>query len=188
MTQEEFRNALTILSDIGTFQCKYRYTAMLKYQYHLIARGDDISNFRLLDVKGHSDARYQYFALQTQVRWSKNVLEERDCPDQLFLGSMNTDFCLLLALAVYLESWLGNSLSERIFLFGDDTDEKKTPKRIKETYSRALKREIFDNPEFTELSRDDLGVHSLRKFAASWARANGCITDDIEMRGRWKKW
>jgi hypothetical protein len=31
-------------------------------------------------------------------------MEERDCPDQTLLGSNNTDFCVLLALAYWLES------------------------------------------------------------------------------------
>jgi hypothetical protein len=40
------------------------------------------------------------------VSWSKNVMEERDCPDQILLGSNDTDFCVLLALSCYLESKL----------------------------------------------------------------------------------
>lgn len=187
MTQEEFRNALKILSSNDSHQFRYRYTTMLKYQYHLIARGDDISKFHLHDIEGHADVRYRYFALQTKVRWSKNVFDERDCPDQLFLGSMDVDYCILLALAVYLESWLETAQSNKIFLFGDDVDLQKTPTRIKDTYSRALKKELFDNQEFTELPRHTLGVHSLRKYAASWSRSNGCTADEIEGRGRWKR-
>ena len=52
--------------------------------------------------------------------WSKNVLEERDAPDQIILGAFNSFFCCLLGLAIYLEVWkelgLGNMNK---FLLGD---------------------------------------------------------------------
>ena len=31
-----------------------------------------------------------------------------------------------------------------------------------------------------------LGSHSLRKFASTWARQNGCTMAEIEVRGRWR--
>ncbi|CAB9529210.1 unknown protein [Seminavis robusta] len=51
-------------------------SCMLKQQVHLITGTDDISNF--------------LFALSC-----KNISEERQCPDQIILGSMDTDFCVL---------------------------------------------------------------------------------------------
>jgi hypothetical protein len=32
-----------------------------------------------------------------------------------------------------------------------------------------------------------LGTHSIRKFSATYTRRNGCQTDDIDARGRWKR-
>ena len=57
---------------------------MLLYQYYLIARCDDVGHFLIRDLHGHSDPRFSKFALQTKVTWSKNVYEERNCPDQIF--------------------------------------------------------------------------------------------------------
>jgi hypothetical protein len=80
---------------------------MMKNQYHLIARTDDIAHFKISDLYGHKDPRFELLALQLKVRWSKAVLDERSCPDQIILGANDPDFCLLIALAVYLEHWMG---------------------------------------------------------------------------------
>jgi hypothetical protein len=55
MTQEEFIELLTFFSSKTDFQYRYRYSTMMKYQYHLIARCDDLANFRIRDLRAHSD-------------------------------------------------------------------------------------------------------------------------------------
>ena len=35
--------------------------------------------------------------------------------------------------------------------------------------------------------RARLGSHSIRKYPATYARANGCTIDEINTRGRWKR-
>ena len=45
LTMMEFRKALSMLESHADFEHRYRYSTMLKYQYHLIARCDDIGNF-----------------------------------------------------------------------------------------------------------------------------------------------
>ena len=80
------------------------------------------------------------FALQTKLNWSKNVNDERDCPPQIMLGSMNPLFCVLLDLAIYLEVKFSRdgSLHSK-YLFTDEVDEK-APKRCLAAYSRAVKK------------------------------------------------
>ena len=71
------------------------------------------------------------------------------------------------------------------FLFGDsnnNSDDARTVDRIKYNYSQVLRRYF----KFVNLSKV-LGTHSIRKFAASWARAVGCLVDEIEGRGRWRQ-
>jgi hypothetical protein len=50
----------------------------------------------------------------------KNVLEERDAPDQNIIGSMDRQYCILLALAIFLEVWTeaGDGLANP-YLFGN---------------------------------------------------------------------
>ena len=74
---------------------------MMLYQYHLIARCDDAANVAICVFLGHADPHFSSFALETHVYWSKNVHAERDCPNQIFLGAVDVDYCLLLALGFY---------------------------------------------------------------------------------------
>jgi hypothetical protein len=192
ITQTEFCTALTILSSENSFQLRYRISTMMKLQYHLITRSDDLGHFKINHLQSHSDPRFCSFALQIKVFWSKNVLEERDCPDQILLGSMDSGFCILLALSIYLESWFTcNKGLQSVFLFSDDNNEELAPKRTKSSYAASLRTNVFSNPMFLSKTgrngSEDLGSHSLRKFPATWASRNGCNADEIDVRGRWKR-
>lgn len=90
-SMSEFRHAIKIFENKDEFVYRYRYPTMMKYQYHLIARCDDMAHFETRDLRGHADPRFSSFALQTKVFWSKNVLDERKCPDQIFFGSNDAD-------------------------------------------------------------------------------------------------
>ena len=35
--------------------------------------------------------------------WSKNITEERESPEQVLLGAMDPNYCVLLALAIHLK-------------------------------------------------------------------------------------
>lgn len=131
ITQTEFRAALKILSTNLSFQCRYRLTCMMKFQYHLITRSDDLGHFKTHDLKSHKDSMYRSFCLEVRVFWSKNVLEERDCPNQIILGSMDSTYCLLLSLSIYLETWMRGAGQNSVFLFSDDVDERNAPKKPK---------------------------------------------------------
>jgi hypothetical protein len=156
---------------------------MLKYQYHLIARCDDLANFRTLDLHGHNNPLYSNFALQTKVFWSKNVLEERDCPEQIFLGSYDHDYCLLLSLSLYLEIHVSSNTNS-VYLFGEGDESEKTVNRIKNGFSNSIRK--FFLHHLTAVAHV-LGTHSFRKYAATWARDNGCSEDEVNNRGRWKQ-
>ena len=85
------------------FNHKYKYPMMALWQYHLIGRVDDVANFKTADPRGHGD--YD-FCLKTRVRWSKNVMEERQCPPQILFGALDPTFCLLFNFGNYLEEYL----------------------------------------------------------------------------------
>lgn len=139
MTQKEFIVALEFFKDDPDFESNIRIPCMMLFQYHLITRCDDLGHFRTLDLSGHPDSHFSYFALSTKVHWSKNVLEERNCPQQIILGSMNDQYCLLLSLGIYLETWLGHN-TNHTFLFSDDFDEVRAAARLKTNYGRKLKK------------------------------------------------
>jgi hypothetical protein len=169
---------------------------MMKYQYHLIGRSDDIIHFKMTDIEAHP--LFSQFALKTKVRWSKNVMDERKCPDQIFLGAMDPDFCILLALAIYLEEWLSGNGKDCEYLFINEVISNPTPTILKgilqnqkTKYATRTKKLIFNNPEFQATlgasNCKDLGTHSFRKFAADYAEKCGMTYEEVETSGRWKK-
>ena len=82
---------------------KYRYAAMIKFMFHFVCHGDDAAHVFKSSLKQSSEYPW---ALVCTLRWSKNVCEQRDCPPQIMLGSMNPDYCVMLSLAVFLEEWI----------------------------------------------------------------------------------
>ena len=104
LRQIEFRKTLELLKRHGDHDHRYKYPLIALYQCHLIGRVDDICNFDVEDPRGHPQFP---FALKTKVSWSKNARDERHCPDQILLGSADPEYCIFLALALHLETYLG---------------------------------------------------------------------------------
>ena len=186
LKQVEFRKTITLFRACNDWVHQWRYPMMALWQYHLIGRIDDVCNFKVNDPRGHGDFD---FALKTKVRWSKNVMEERQCPPQILLGAMDPLFCLLLNLAVYLEEMLCRDPNQ-LYLFTDSVSDN-APKNLIQTYRKRLEKVVWKNAEFKALEVEDdegegVGTHSYRKFPSNYARGCGCIPDEIEIRGRWK--
>lgn len=184
LEKEEFDQAIKILESYGDFERRYLYTCIMKFQFHFIARLDDTCYVNKTALK----PCYQFpFALMAQLRWSKNVEEERDAPDQILLGAMDPNYCLLLALALYLEGWIElgeGQLAE--YLFGSSGS---TPKRTKKRCYSAVKKYVFDSREFVRAEVEGkLGMHSVKKYGTTYPRRNGCAKDNVDVRARWKRY
>ena len=186
LKQVEFRKTITLFrAEDNDWNHKWRYPMMARWQYHLIGRIDDVCHFKVDDPRGHGDFD---FCLKTRVRWSKNVMEERQCPPQILLGSMDPMFCLLLNFGVYMEEMLSRN-PEQEYLFTDSTL-KNAASNLKQTYRKRLEAVVWKNAEFQALKSEDdeegVGTHSYRKYPSNYARGCGCTPDEIEIRGRWK--
>ena len=57
-------------------EVKTKIPVMMKLQFSMIGRTDDITNLETNDLSEHH--KFSSFALQTKVSWSKNLREERD--------------------------------------------------------------------------------------------------------------
>jgi hypothetical protein len=91
MKREEYLMPMQIIeARLGNYELQGKVPKMMKFQFHIIARTDDITNLETGDLRSHN--KFGVFALQTKVSWSKNVMEERFCPDQILLGAADTDF------------------------------------------------------------------------------------------------
>jgi hypothetical protein len=113
LTQTEFMFIQRKLWSQNNWTHGIKYPMMNRWQFHLIGRADDTCHFEMWDPKGH---QIYDFALQTRVRWSKNVVDERKCPDQIILGANDPNWCILIHMAVYLESFLAMHPGEK-YLF-----------------------------------------------------------------------
>mmetsp|Transcript_14743 Transcript_14743/g.17443 ORF Transcript_14743/g.17443 Transcript_14743/m.17443 type:complete len:191 (-) Transcript_14743:467-1039(-) len=153
----------------------YRFTvaAFFIFQYNVIARLDDIANFSIPDLTPNTEFN---FALNSKMCWSKNVLEERDSPEQIIFGARDPNYCAQLGLAIHLDTVIeaGNVHAEGT-LFG-----------VKKTYCSTVLRDIVDDAEFPKVKPGNLGSHSNRTFPDTYARREGCSRDYIDLRGRWK--
>ena len=78
---------------------RYIGVAYFLFQFHMIARLDDVEHFKCKDVTVNMEFPYM---LKFKMKWGKNVLEKRESPDQIIIGSMDSNFCVILSLALHL--------------------------------------------------------------------------------------
>ena len=150
ITEEEFRMTVDLFRAQEDWTSKWKYATMALWQYHLIGRIDDVVHFKTDDLKAH--ARFS-FAMQTKVRWSKNVLEERRCPDQIILGAMDPVFCILANLGLYLESYWCNFPNSTYLLISHGTNT--GPKNLIQTYRLKLEKVVLQSAAFQACSSGD---------------------------------
>jgi len=185
MKMAEFKLAAEILEAQGHWNSN-RWLQAMRMQFHMIGRGDDVHHMETKSL--HVHPKFD-FALETSMMWSKNVLEERDCPPQIMLGAANPVFCIILSLAIYLEERFSRFGLNSRFLYTEAVDDE-APKKAVKSYSKTVREKVFLNALFcaqSSLTQGSLGMHSLRKFPATWASMLGAAQHEIDTRGRWKK-
>ena len=139
------------------------------------------------------------WALVCTLHWSKNVREQRDCPKQIMLGSMNPDYCVMLSLAVFLEEWIERGqgrTSQWLFSNGTTTltspeeDIQKEVDRCKgglyTQLKRIVKSKTFVPDPAVANSRSTLANHSTKKYATTHGRRRGVLKDFMDYRARWR--
>jgi hypothetical protein len=123
------------------------------------------------------------FTLLAKLIWSKNVMEQRDAPDQILLGVMDPNYCILLSLGIYIEVWTEHHYGlHHPYLFGASAN----PKNNKDNISDILRDKVWAKEEFVRLMPGPIDTHSLRKFPSTRARRAGCSKDDVDVHGRWR--
>ena len=86
-------------SDRNSTISKFGVSAQMNFQFHMLARLDDTCNIPKENIQIHPNFK---FALKTRLNWAKNCNEERDAPWQIVLGSLDSSFCVLISLALWL--------------------------------------------------------------------------------------
>jgi hypothetical protein len=95
LQHDEFQSMLGYLRGHDNRMKRYALPGFFVFQYNLIARMDDTSKFRMENLTQCHDFD---FVLKGRLNWSKNVHEERDAPNQILLGAMDPQYCILRAL------------------------------------------------------------------------------------------
>jgi hypothetical protein len=181
LEHREFKQSLAILERDADPIKRFLAPCVNKVQYNLIARLDDAMELEMEDIKPNLQFP---FSLLVQMCWSKNVNEERDAGEQILLGSMQREYCILLALATFLEVWIGGGngmLGTLLFNIVDD-DPIKSKKRVADKMA-----EVYKHEDFERVKEGPVGTHSVRKMPATQARRSGCSKDDTDHRGRWRR-
>ena len=98
---------------------------------------------------------------------------------------MDARYCVLLALATYLEEWIEDGdgqLTDYLFC-----DEGQTPEVLNRSAYQSLKKKVIDSSEFISVREDGcLGSHSFKKSGATHPRRCSCFKDDVDTQARWK--
>ena len=114
---------------------------------------------------------------------------------KLTVGIFHSNNCIFIIMSIYLETYLMKEPISK-YLFTDDTD-KKAPERLKSTFARCLRENVWRTQEFIDLAPEDslkdangypmdIGTHSGRKCPAEYATNCGAHSNETEIRGRWK--
>ena len=106
-----------MLRDVGNSMLwQYGMSALINFQFHVIGRIDDTTQVLIDHLRVHD-----LFS-----NWSKNVGDERDAPWQIILGSMDTTYCVLVSLAIWMEMNMHANASAGVlpyvFSFSNDVD------------------------------------------------------------------
>ncbi|OWY93061.1 hypothetical protein PHMEG_00037679 [Phytophthora megakarya] len=107
--------------------------SMLSLQWHICARIDDMMKLQFSNFSPNT----QYpSTLHLPMRWSKNINEERDAPEQIVMGSMDPKMCALLNLGIYIESTANVTSSE--FVYSNEKDGDRAENLEHTVYEKVL--------------------------------------------------
>lgn len=183
----EFMKVLDLFRSAPGFDNQCKYPMMTLWSYHLIHRLDDTCHFKVSAPHGCVE---HPFAIKTKTKWSKNVVNFHNCPDQILFGAKDSKVCPQLWLAVYLDQWLSRH-PNAVHLFTANDDAERGPDNVKQQYANRVEAVCWKHPDFQALEDevgDDprgIGTHSLRKYGVNEAKSQGAVTEQYEYRGRW---
>jgi hypothetical protein len=99
-------------------------------------------------------------------------------------------FCVIISMALWLEIHLevypAAAITPFVFSFSDNVEIPSGGKKSKETVQGIFGQDMFKRPEFID-DEGPLGTHSIRKYASTHTRKNGCTKDEKISEGGGKE-
>jgi hypothetical protein len=161
LTDPEYIHTIEMLHARESLVEKYGMPALMAFQFAMIARVDDASQFLRENLQSHH--RFPGMALKCMLTWSKNAMDERAAPWQTLLGAMNPYYCVLVNLAIWLEaSLLANPntwQSPYIFAFSPDHEVPCGGNKSKAKVQRVLK-ESLKGSFLLQIQQRSVPIHS----------------------------
>ena len=163
----EFLSILDVVAAVRAEDAVARYRAVSTLQWQLIARITCVQNLTVENIVLRSDLPGVLFA---NIRWSKNIHEERDSPTQCLFPSMEPRLCCHIALAAHAEYFFaghGTILpSTHVFGHGKASDN---------SWAQSVLRQIISHESFVRDSTLSgiLGTHGVRKGASTYIAKKG---------------
>jgi len=125
----------------------------------MIGRVDDAAKFRETDLKAYPP--FPDYDITARLPWSKNVTDERDAPQQVLFGAMDTRYDTLCNMTLWLEYHYEVNPGQNAFIFGyEGLDD---PICIKETICPTLD-EVLEGTKFSIDTTGLLGTCSTRSL------------------------
>jgi hypothetical protein len=117
---------------------------MINFQFHVIARIDDTMQVMIDHICIHDSFPN---CLKPKLNWSKNVGNERNAPWQIVMGSMDTTYCFLVSMAIWMEiNMRANANATNLpYLFSFSDDAAVPSGGLK---ARCIAQTIFDQKVF----------------------------------------
>ena len=176
ITEEEFHKLHTVFRAVGNSMLwQFGMSAMINFQFHVIARIDDTTQVLIEHLRVHDAFAH---CLKTKLNWSKNVADERDAPWQMVLGSVDTTYCVLVSLAIWLEMNMranaNAATSPYVFSFSDDIDVPSGGQKAKNIAQAIFGQKVFKMEAFSNIGDNSgttllLGSHSQHSQVRSYA-------------------
>ena len=164
--EEEFRQIVHHFEAKTNKELASWGSAYTRFQFSMISRVDDAAKLRKPDL--YTFQQYPEYGVCTKLCWSKNVMEERDAPTQVLLGSEDPDYCVLSAMGAWLEIYFClQPDDDNPFFFGFQGYKNATS--IKSRYSDAVRSIVLSETFHPRNGCRILGTHSNRKYAVTEA-------------------
>jgi hypothetical protein len=159
-------NQVLLDQEDGTIFTRYGIPALTKFQFHMILQIDDTTLF--------FSQHYGEFCLKGKLNWAKNVNEECEAPFQTIIASMNQQYCVFIALAIWLVVSLTEMLwaaaSPYVFSFKNNMRMPEGTTKAK-AFTRKILHQFFKDRE--EFAKTKAGSHSVCKYSSSTAQNKG---------------
>ena len=178
-TLSEFLSVLDLVATVRGEDAVARYRAISTLQWQLIAWITCVQHLTVESIVLQPGLPGVLFA---NIRWSKNVHEERDSPTQCLFASMDPRLCCNIAFASHAKYFFSGHAtttpSTPIFGYGKPSDD---------SWAQTVLRKIIASENFVPDSRVSgiLGTHGIRKGASTYIAKKGISREYVKLRGRW---